>query len=61
MELVYFTIVGAGLYILADRLLDAMERRAGRRFGQRSLIFFALLLGMALVTFAVIRQVSGPG
>lgn len=61
MDIVYFTITAAVLYIAADRLLDAMERRAGRRFAQRSLIFFALLLGMAVVSFTVIRQLSGGG
>ncbi|MCO5106973.1 MAG: hypothetical protein M9907_07800 [Burkholderiaceae bacterium] len=61
MDLVYFVITAAVLYLVADRLLDALERRAGRRFEQRSLVFFALLLGMALVTFALIRQLSGHG
>ncbi|MFO1301506.1 MAG: hypothetical protein U1F17_17185 [Burkholderiaceae bacterium] len=61
MDLVYFVITAAVLYLAADRLLDALERRAGRRFEQRSLVFFALLLGMALVTFALIRQLSGHG
>jgi len=56
VEVVYFTITAALLYFAADRLLDAMERRAGRRFEQRSLIFFALLLGMAIVSFAVLRR-----
>ncbi|GMV03174.1 MAG: hypothetical protein KJZ98_15945 [Burkholderiaceae bacterium] len=59
MEIVYFTITAVVLYVAADRLLDAMERRAGRRFAQRSLIFFALLLGMALVSFALLRRVLG--
>lgn len=61
MDLVYFVITAAVLYLVADRLLDALERRAGRRFEQRSLVFFALLLGMALVAFALIRQLSGHG
>jgi predicted PurR-regulated permease PerM len=59
VEIVYFTITAVVLYVAADRLLDAMERRAGRRFAQRSLIFFALLLGMALVSFALLRRVLG--
>ncbi|MBX3590833.1 MAG: hypothetical protein KF755_08000 [Burkholderiaceae bacterium] len=61
MDLVYFVITAAVLYLAADRLLDALERRAGRRFEQRSLVFFALLLAMALVTFALIRQLLGHG
>ena len=61
MDLVYFIITAAVLYLAADRLLDALERRAGRRFEQRSLVFFALLLAMALVAFALIRQFLGHG
>lgn len=56
MQMVWFTLVGATLYLVADRLLDAAERYAGRRFEHRSLIFFALLLGMALGSFALVRH-----
>lgn len=56
MEVVYFTVAAIALYVFSDRLLDALERRAGRRFEQRSLIFFGLLLGLSLVAFAVIRR-----
>jgi MFS family permease len=56
---VYFTLAAIGLYFLADRLLDLLEHRAGRRFENRSLIFFGLLLGLSLVTFAVIRRFVG--
>ncbi len=58
-QILWFTLVGAILYLVADRLLDAAEQRAGRRFEYRSLIFFALLLGMATVTFALIRRYTG--
>ncbi len=59
MEIVWFTLVAATLYLVADRALDAAERYAGRRFENRSLIFFALLLGMATVSFALIRRYTG--
>ena len=59
MTTVYFTLVAIVLYLGADRVLDLLERRAGRRFENRSLIFFALLLGSALVAFAVIRRFAG--
>lgn len=59
METLYFTALAALLYVLADRLLEFMERRAGRRFEHRSVIFFALLLGMALGSFALIRRYTG--
>ncbi len=56
MDIVWLALVGIALYVLADRMLNAMERRAGRRFEQRSIIFFGLILGMALVVFALIRN-----
>lgn len=56
MEIVWFTLVGAALYLAADRLLDAAERIAGRRFENRSLLFFALLLSLALASFTLIRR-----
>ena len=56
MTTVYFTLAAIVLYIVSDRVLDLLERRAGRRFENRSLIFFGLLLGLSLVTFAVVRR-----
>jgi len=56
VDIVWLSLVGIALYVLADRILNAMERRAGRRFEQRSIIFFGLILGMALVVFALIRN-----
>jgi hypothetical protein len=58
MQLISFTVLGIVLYLLADRLLQALERRAGRHFEQRSLIFFAILLGLALVSFALVRRLA---
>lgn len=55
MEIVYFTVVAAALYIVSDRILDFMERRAGRRFDNRSLIFFAIIMTLSFLSFAMIR------
>lgn len=59
MEILYFTLAAIVLYVVSDRILDAIERRAGRRFEHRTLIFFAILLGLALATFALIRRFAG--
>ena len=56
MNIIYFTIVAIILYLAADWLLDKIEQRAGRRFEYRSLIFFFILLTLAVATFSVIRQ-----
>ena len=59
METVYFTLVAILLYVAADWILNRFEQGAGRRFKYRSLIFFGILLAMALTTFAIIRQLGG--
>ena len=59
MEVVYFTLAAIFLYIGADWILNRMEAAAGRRFEYRSIIFFAILLTMALTSFALIRHFAG--
>lgn len=60
MEIVYFTLVAIALYLISDRLLDWLERRRGARFTNRSLVFFGIILTLALITFWVIRWIGGP-
>lgn len=60
VEALLFTALAVVLYLVADRLLDALERRAGRRFEYRSVVFFVILLLLALLSFAVVRR-FGPG
>lgn len=55
MEIVYFTIVAAALYLVSDRILDLLERRAGRRFDNRSLVFFGIILTLSVLSFASLR------
>lgn len=59
MELVYLIVVGIGLYILSSWILDRIEIARGRRFEQRQIIFFAILLALALATFALLRGFLG--
>ena len=58
MQAIYFTLTAIALYWLSSWLLDQVERRAGRRFEYRSFYFFFLLLGLALVAFAIIRRLA---
>lgn len=55
MGAIYFTVAGVVLYLFADWSLQRMELAAGRRFEHRSLYFFFILLGLALVVFSLIR------
>lgn len=56
MDVVVFVAVAVALYFFCDWVLDRLERAAGRRFEYRSVIFFGLLLGLALLSFALIRR-----
>ena len=59
MSVVYFTIVAIILYFAADWLLERVEIAAGRRLEHRSLIFFVILLTLALTSFSLIQYYTG--
>lgn len=59
MEIVLFTIVAVVLYIVSDRALNYVEVRRGARFEHRSLIFFSILVILALVSFNLIQRLAG--
>ena len=59
MEIVYFTLVAAVLYLVANWAVERLEVAAGRRFAYRSLLFFGILLTLALVSFYLIRLYTG--
>ncbi len=58
MDIVYFTLVAIGLYIAADWLLDRIERIRGARFENRQVVFFAIILPLALAAFWLARGFS---
>ncbi len=55
MEAIYFTLVAIGLYFFSDWLLERIERLRGKRFEQRSIVFFAIITVLALISFQVIQ------
>jgi hypothetical protein len=59
MSAIWFTLVAIVLYLVSDWLLERVEVAAGRRLEHRSLIFFAILLSLALVTFSIIQAQTG--
>ena len=59
MSVVYFTIVAIILYFAADWLLERLEIAAGRRLEHRSLIYFVILLTLALSSFTLIQYYTG--
>jgi hypothetical protein len=59
MEAIYFTLAAIALYFVSDRILERIEIARGARLEHRSLVFFGILLGLALVSFALIRGLTG--
>lgn len=58
MEMLYFTLAAIVLYVGADWILNRIEAAVGRRLEYRSIIFFVILLIMALSSFSLIRHLS---
>jgi len=60
MDILYFTVVAAALYFGADWLLDWIERKRGARFDNRQVVFFMIILPLALAAFWLVRLLSSP-
>ena len=61
MEMLLFTALAVVLYLVADRALNALELRAGRRFEYRSLVFFVILLALAIAVFSAVQRFAPAG
>ena len=59
MEMIYFTLAAIVLYVGTDWILDRIEIAAGRRLEYRNLVFFVIMLTMAITSFALIRHFGG--
>jgi len=58
LEVIYYTLIAAGLYFMSDRILDRIEIMRGERFQNRmlrSLVFFAIILTLAFISFSIIN------
>jgi hypothetical protein len=56
---IYFTVAGIVLYLVSDWLLQRIEASVGKRFEYRSIIFFVILLSLAVITFEFIQRIGG--
>lgn len=59
MQAVYYTLVAIALYLFSDWALVRIEVSIGKRLEHRSLIFFAILMTLALTSFWLIRLYTG--
>jgi hypothetical protein len=58
MEFVYYTIAGLILYVVSDGILKQIEKWRGQAFEQRTLIFFVIILVLALTSFKAIELIT---
>jgi len=58
MEILYFTVAAIFLYLGSDWILNQIEASRGERFEHRSLIFFAIILVLAVSSFAIIEYLA---
>jgi len=59
MDILWFTVVAIALYFGAEAPLLWLERRRGARFPQRQIVFFAIILPLALAAFWLMRWLRG--
>ena len=55
LEIISYTLAGIILYVVSDSILEQLEMRRGERFAHRDIIFFVIILTLALITFASIE------
>ena len=55
MQYVYFTLAAIFLYLASDMILSKIEAKRGKPLPNRSVIFFAIILVLAIVSFKVIE------
>ena len=55
MQYVYFTLAAIFLYLASDMILSKIEAKRGKPLPNRSVIFFAIILVLAVVSFKAIE------
>jgi len=55
MEIVVFTLNAIVVYLVADWIVRAMERKKGGAIKNRQVIFFVIFLSLALISFNVLK------
>ena len=59
MQFVYFTITAVLLYVFSDWLLRKIEAKRGEPLPNRSLIFFVIIMVLAVGSFKLIEILTG--
>ncbi len=60
MAYLYFTVVAIALYFLSDWILNKIEQRIGKRLEYRSVVFFVIIIVLAMASFNFIDTLMTP-
>jgi surface polysaccharide O-acyltransferase-like enzyme len=58
-DLILFSLNAILVYLLSDWILRLVERKRGAVISQRQIIFFVIFLTLALLSFALLRKLTG--
>lgn len=56
-EILIFTLNAIVIYLLADWILRQIEARRGAVLKQRQIVFFAIILALALISFQALKAI----
>ena len=59
MAYLYYTVTAVLLYLLSDWILNQIEQSVGKRLKYRSVIFFVIIMTLALTSFNLIDRIVG--
>ena len=59
MAYLYYTVTAVLLYLVSDWILNLIEKRVGKRLEYRSVIFFVIIMVLAVSSFEMIDRVVG--
>ncbi len=55
MEIAVFTLNAIVIYFVSDWIVKMIETRRGKALKQRQIVFFAVILILALISFRLLR------
>ena len=56
-EVIIYTVSAIALYFLADAVLNLLETMHGEPVPYRNIVFFAIILGLTLMLFQIIKLI----
>ncbi len=59
MEIILFTLNAIVIYFLADWIVRLIESRRGEALKHRQIVFFAVILVLALASFRMLQTLLG--